>query len=150
MGQAKNRGTYAKRLKQAQAKIPTLHHEGLDYFFKNTSQSDLDNLCRILNEWKREINGHPLVWKPNAKLKHTITCFYPPVPYTMNMMMYMLDVNRTIGESLIKVYNEERNTAIEYDGSEFYVKHDGNIEQLREYFKTLKKRGIGAMEETIQ
>lgn len=146
MGQAKQRGTYAERVKQAQAKIPTLHHEGLDYFFKNTSQSDLDNLCGILNEWGREMNGHPLVWKPNAKIKHTITCFYPPVPYTMDMMVAMLSQNQMIGKSLVNLYNQEHNTAIEYAGSEFYVKHDGDLDQLRAYFK----RGIGAMKETIQ
>jgi len=138
MGQAKKRGTYEDRVKQAQLKDKIQpKHEGIDLFFKKNTPADLKLICDALNNLKQTMKGHPLVWQVNAEMKDTITCKYPPQPYTMAEMIWMLEQNRKQGETIAKGYNLARGTAIEYDGSEFYTKleSEGDTEQMSEWIK---------------
>ncbi len=136
MGQAKKKGTYEDRVKQAQLKEQIQpQHTGIDLFFKTITPADLKLICEALNNMKLTMKGHPLAWQVNAEMKDTITCKYPPQPYTMAEMIWMLEQNRKQGETIAKGYNLARGTAIEYDGSEFYTKHEGDTEQFREFLK---------------
>jgi hypothetical protein len=137
MGQAKRRGTYEDRVKQADQSM-TFQHKGIDLFFKNISTEDLDHLAGVLNSLKRTMNGHTLVWKSNLKY-NAVTCFYPETPFTMKQSVDGLMQNRMLGESLARIHNEEKNTDIIYDGSEFYLTNFDNKDQMKIFTKEINK-----------
>ena len=137
MGQAKRRGTYEERVKQADQSM-TSQHKGIDLFFKNTSTEDLDHLAGFLTELKRTMNGNTLIWKANLKY-NAVTCFFPETPFTVKQSVDGLMHNRMLGESLARIYNEQKNTDIIYTGSEFYLTTFGNKDQMKNFYKEINK-----------
>ena len=132
MGQAKNRGTYEERVKQAKQSY-CFQHSGIDLYFKNISDSDLKHFAGILNDLNRTMSGHKLVWQSNPG-SNAVTCHYPTQRFNMNQLLQGLDQNRIWGESLVKKYNEHQGTDIKYNGSEFYIEPFGNKDEMNQIF----------------
>ena len=137
MGQAKRKGTYEDRVKQADQSM-TFQHKGIDLFFKNISTENLYHLAGVLNSLKLTMNGHTLVWKSNLKY-NAVTCFYPETSDNMKKILHGLNQNRMLGEDLARIHNEEKNTDIIYEGSEFYLTNFGNKDQMKIFTKEINK-----------
>jgi hypothetical protein len=120
----------------------TFKQDGIDLFFTNMSKSKAKYLLSFLNSLDRTMNGHPLKWKLNKdqsphpiygeEQKITITTRYPAVEYTVAQITYGLLKNRELMEIALK---EMGFTETTYEGSEFYIKVEGDVKQFAKTYK---------------
>ena len=120
----------------------TFKQSGLDLFITNMSKSKAKMFVNVLNSGNKTMNGHPLKWKLNKgqsshpiygeEQKITITARYPAVEYTMAKVTFGLFENRRMTEALLK---QSGFSEAKYEGSEFYMEVEGDIEQFAKTYK---------------
>ena len=115
---------------------------GFDLFFTNMSKTKAKYFVKFLNSLDKTMEGHPLKFKLNKdqsphpiygeEQKITITTRYPAVEYTVAQTTYGLFQNRKLMETALKEFGF---TEITYEGSEFYIDVEGDVDQFSKTYK---------------